>query len=87
MPPCLKVVLIDQLIEYFNLPTFPPQVAQRPRLPLRQLAAVLRRVVSALKQGQGGHLLQRSPGEKPDLIFVIFSPQRFSPHRFFSTQI
>ena len=22
----------------------------------------------------------------PDLIFVIFSPQRFSPHRFFSTQ-
>ena len=22
-----------------------------------------------------------------DLIFVIFSPHRFSPHRFFSTQI
>ena len=68
----LKVVLIDQLIEYFNLLTFPPQVAQRPRLPLRQLVAVLRRVVSALKQGQGGHLLQRSPGEQQDPLRRIF---------------
>ena len=47
----------------------------------------LRSGLDELQYGGGGDIDEQAFAGETSSIFVIFSPHRFSPHRFFSTQV